>query len=555
MLKTLTIENYALIEHLNINFNAGFSVITGETGAGKSILLGALGLILGNRADTSVLKNKEKKCIVEGQFNIAEFGLKSFFDKEELDYFDECMLRREISPQGRSRAFINDIPVSLTQMKTLSKQLTDIHSQNQNPELRNRKYQLYTLDIFAENKKLLQTYKSLYQDFKNKEKKLSELLAKAEAEKSDRDYWQYRFDELEKANLQADEQNQLEKDFQLIENSADIKLAYESAFQNLSENDFSAIQKIIAASDFLNKIKKILPEAAQYRERLESCKIELQDIASELETKAEDIEYNPDEAQAVNDRLNLIYELQKKHKVETIEELLSIKQKLFEKISDIESYDEQIINLEKELNNLKTQANNKATELHKTRTKAAKNFEKEIQKLLKRLGMPNAVFDIQISDNETLNEMGKDQVEFLFSANKNAPPADIAKIASGGEISRLMLSLKAIIANSVKLPTIIFDEIDTGISGDIADKAGNIMKQMSANMQVIDITHLPQIAAKADNQYIVYKTENKNSTHTKVKKLNKQERISEIAKMLSGENISEAAIKNAQALLENNSQL
>lgn len=550
MLKKLTVKNYALIESLEMEFFPGFSVITGETGAGKSILLGALSLILGSRADTSALKNHDEKCVVEGRFNIADFDLKPFFDTEELDYFDDCILRREISPQGRSRAFINDTPVTLTQMKALSEQLTDIHSQHQNLSLRNRNYQLYALDVFADNMALLESYGSLFGSFRKTEKELEELLQTARAEEADRDYLQFRFDELQKADLQIDEQDTLEEKQGLFEHAAEIKQSCHAVYQNLSGDDFSAVQRVTDALASLSGIEKFFPEAKPYKERLKSCEIELNDIASDLETRTEDIEYSPEEAEAVRARLDLIYGLQKKHQVETVAQLLDIQKDLSEKLSDIASYDERIHALTKERDALKDKALKTASQLHEKRVSAGSNFEQEIQKLLKRLGMPNAAFSVHLNQKQELSETGRDEAEFLFSANKNNAPAEISKVASGGEISRVMLSLKAVIAGSVNLPTIIFDEIDAGISGEIADKAGSIMQQMAQNMQVIDITHLPQIAAKADKHYVVYKSDDSEGVHTQVKVLSKHERVAEIAKMLSGETITQAAVDNAKTLLK-----
>ncbi len=547
MLQTLTIKNYAIIQSLKIDFQTGFSVITGETGAGKSILLGALGLLLGNRADKSALKEQNEKCVVEAIFDIAEFDLEKTFIQEELDYFDSCIMRREISTQGRSRAFINDIPVSLNLLKKIGLKIMDIHSQNQNNELRDPKYHLKTLDVFAKNN--LKNYKALFKIFQEKQKQLEDLTQQKKTRLAEYEYWQHNFNELEKAKLQADEQQELEQKSKFLENAVDIKSAYQEAYQSITGDDLSAIHQLINTLNALRNIEKIMSEAGTYKERIKTCEIELNDIASELETQAEEIEYNPEEANAVNERLHLIYSLQKKHQVNSVEELIELKQNLETKLSEIASYDDNIQDLKTEIDKIKTSLIEQANILHESRKSGASKLQTEVQKLLEKLGMPNAIFSIKIDQLNDLINTGLDAVEFMFAGNKNNTLNNIAKVASGGEISRLMLSLKAIIAKSVKLPTIIFDEIDTGISGDIADKAGNIMKQMSQKIQVIDITHLPQIAAKADHQYIVFKTDTDTGAKTDMKKLTSQERVNQIAKMLSGQKITEAAVKNAKELL------
>jgi DNA repair protein RecN (Recombination protein N) len=550
VLKKLSVKNYALIDSLEMQFNSGFSVITGETGAGKSILLGALSLILGNRADSSALKNQEQKCIIEGHYDISAFALQDFFIREELDYFDTAILRREISPQGRSRAFINDSPVNLNLLKELGDLLTDIHSQHHNLALRDHKFQLYALDAFAGLSDELSTYAKMYREYKESLHKLSELQKAAEAEREEQDYYQFRYDELEKANLKPGEQEELEEQSNLMEHAAEIKQTYARVFESLSGDELSVSERLTDCVHALDEIENYLPEIREYKERIRSSQIDLADIASDLETRGQDVEYSPEEAEAVRNRLDTIYELQKKHRTDSVEELLKVKQDLHDKLENISSFDDHIKQLKNQTEQQKEQLDIAAEKISTQRRTAQKPLEKEIGSLLQRLGMPNALFSIQITEKEQLAESGKDDVAFLFSANKNNHPDEISKIASGGEISRLMLSLKAVIAGSVNLPTIIFDEIDTGISGDIADKTGNIMRQMSQNMQVIDITHLPQIAAKADTHYVVYKIEQNNTAHTKVKQVSGDERTNEIAKMLSGENITDAAVKNAHALLQ-----
>ena len=534
MLKKLSVKNYALIDSLEMQFNLGFSVITGETGAGKSILLGALSLILGNRADSSALKNQEQKCIIEGHYDISAFALQDFFIREELDYFDTAILRREISPQGRSRAFINDSPVNLNLLKELGDLLTDIHSQHHNLALRDHQFQLYALDAFAGLSDELSTYAKMYREYKESLHKLSELQKAAEAEREEQDYYQFRYDELEKANLKPGEQEELEEQSNLMEHAAEIKQTYARVFESLSGDELSVSERLTDCVHALDEIENYLPEIREYKERIRSSQIDLADIASDLETRGQDVEYSPEEAEAAHNRLDTIYQLQKKHRAESVEELLKIQQDLLDKLENISSFDDTIKQLKNQTEQQKEQLDIAAEKISMKRRKAQKPLEKEIGSLLQRLGMPNAVFSIQITKKEQLAESGNDNVAFLFSANKNNPPDEISKIASGGEISRLMLSLKAVIAGSVNLPTIIFDEIDTGISGDIADKTGSIMLQMSQNMQVIDITHLPQIAAKADTHYVVYKIEQNNTARTGVKQVSGDERTNEIAKILSG---------------------
>ncbi|MEA2043476.1 MAG: DNA repair protein RecN [Bacteroidota bacterium] len=550
MLKKLSVKNFALIESLVIDFNSGFSVITGETGAGKSILLGALSLVLGNRADTSALKNTEEKCIVESEYDISKFKLNGFFENNGLDYFDTAILRREISPQGRSRAFINDTPVKLSLMKELGDSLTDIHSQHHNLELRNRTFQLYALNAYAGLLADTEKFGETYSNYRNTMKQLEALKKEAEEERTEQDYYQFRFDELDQADLKSGEKEVLENRRELITNSAEIKSVYSQITQLLTDNEFNVSDNLQQAVDLLTRVEKYLPEAADYKARIKSALIDLQDISSETEIKTEDVEYSQAEAEEVQNRLDVIYGLEKKYRVSTIEELLQIKEELDEKISDISSYDRTIKDLENKLLQEQTELKTFADKLTKNRKRVKGPFESEIKKLLIRLGMPNSEFRIDISQKDNFGETGKDEVSFLFSGNKNVAPDEISKIASGGEISRLMLSLKAVTAKSVNLPTIIFDEIDTGISGDIADKTGLIMKEMAENIQVVDITHLPQIAAKAQTHYIVFKQETNSTTFTNVRLLNHNERINEIAKMLSGEAITDAAVGNAKALLE-----
>ncbi len=550
MLKQLKIQNYALIEKLKITFEPGYSVITGETGAGKSILLGALSLILGNRADTGILKNKDKKCIVEAEFDIQRFSLKIFYDKHDIDYDEITIIRREISTSGRSRAFINDTPVNLAVLKDLSNQLTDIHSQHQNLNLNDNLFQMNVLDAFAGLLPKVEDYKKDYFEYLKIKKDYKQLLERAEKEKSDFEFLQFRFDELEDAKLNEEEQIEIEDELKQLNNAEEIKENLSISFSLLSDEGNGVIKNLIESITSLKHIQNVYNKINIISERLESAKIEIEDISNELEILSEDVEHNPVRAEFLKERIDTIYTLQNKHKVSTIKELISIKKELQHKLDDISSFDEQIKNLEKTLDTKRQLVENKANTISEGRIGASVKLETKIIEILQKLGMPSGKFKVKQELIDDFSETGKDNISFLFSANKHSDVQEISSIASGGEISRLMLSIKSVISDTIALPTIVFDEIDTGVSGDIAEKIGNIMKAMSDNMQVISITHLPQVAARADFHYRVYKIENENDTLTKITKLNKQERKTELATMLSGENITDAALKNAEELLK-----
>ncbi len=550
MLKQLKIQNYALIEKLKITFEPGYSVITGETGAGKSILLGALSLILGNRADTGILKNKDKKCIVEAEFDIQRFSLKIFYDKHDIDYDEITIIRREISTSGRSRAFINDTPVNLAVLKDLSNQLTDIHSQHQNLNLNDNLFQMNVLDAFAGLLPKVEDYKKDYFEYLKIKKDYKQLLERAEKEKSDFEFLQFRFDELEDAKLNEEEQIEIEDELKQLNNAEEIKENLSISFSLLSDEGNGVIKNLIESIASLKHIQNVYNKINIISKRLESAKIEIEDISNELEILSEDVEHNPVRAEFLKERIDTIYALQNKHKVSTIKELISIKKELQHKLDDISSFDEQIKNLEKTLDSKRQLVENKANTISEGRIGASVKLETKIIEILQKLGMPSGKFKVKQELIDDFSETGKDNISFLFSANKHSDVQEISSIASGGEISRLMLSIKSVISDTIALPTIVFDEIDTGVSGDIAEKIGNIMKAMSDNMQVISITHLPQVAARADFHYRVYKIENKNDTLTKIIKLNKQERKTELATMLSGENITDAALKNAEELLK-----
>ncbi len=549
MLKHLSIQNYALIEALEIDFDAGYSAITGETGAGKSILLGALSLILGNRAETNVLKNKEKKCSVEAEFDIQRYSLKVFFDNNDIDYDEITIIRREIMPGGRSRAFVNDTPVNLNVLKELSEHLTDIHSQHQNLHLNDKQFQLNVLDAFAKLFPLLETYQVNYRNYLKIRKEYQQLIQRAEKEKADFDFLQFQFDELEEAKLKAEEQSDIESELRELNHAEEIKENLSTAFVLLSEEENGVITKLRESITSLKNIQKFFDKAKFLTERLESAKIETDDIAHELEILSEDVEHNPERAEFLKERIDMIYALQTKHKVESVEELIKLKDDLQAKLDDITSFDTQISEKKETLQKQEQKLSDLADQLSKGRSETSGNLELQIIDILRRLGMPSAKFKIQIEPTDGFTEYGKDRVSFLFSSVKHSEVQEIANIASGGEISRLMLSIKSVIADSIALPAIIFDEIDTGVSGEIAEKIGQIMKEMSDNMQVISITHLPQVAAKADFHYKVYKIEDEFNTRTDIKRLNLEERIKELATMLSGENITDAAIRNAEELL------
>lgn len=550
MLNYLSVKNYALIDSVEISFTEGLSIITGETGAGKSILLGALSLILGQRADISALKNKDLKCVIEGGFSIAGYGLKDFFKQNEIDYEEEVILRREINPAGKSRAFINDTPVNLSALQELSTKLVDVHSQHQNLDLNESVFQLNVIDTFAGNSEVKKQYKLVYQDFIFVKKQLEVLRTDAGRSKDDFEYFQFQFDELEKAKLVIDEQERLEDEQKMLSHSEEIQRNLATIFNLISENPESVISSLNESVKAANHTVQYLPKITDLAQRIDSCYIEIKDIAREIELIADGIQFDPERSAFVNERLNLIYLLQQKHKVKSIEELIQIKDDLNKKINDIESFDERLKEMELALDKKTRELKIIAEKLSEKRKATFSKIEQYVINQLNSLGMPNAVFKIA---NDTLAEFspsGTDKINFLFSANKNGEPQNIAKVASGGEISRFMLSIKSLLSKSSGLPTIIFDEIDTGVSGEIADKMGGIMLQMSEKMQVVNITHLPQVAAKGDTHYLVYKDEFAEFTSTRIKKLTDDERLKEIAKMLSGESMSQQALENAKVLLQ-----
>lgn len=554
MLQSIHIQNYALIDKLDIDFMPGFSVITGETGAGKSIILGAIGLLLGQRADVKAIKNGASKCIVEARFGIASYGMEAFFNELDLEYDpEECILRREVYANGKSRAFINDSPASLAQMKALGEKLIDIHSQHQNLLLNKEGFQLNILDILAQDEKQLAAYKQVYTQYKNTCKELDTLIGQAEKSRQDEDYLRFQLEQLEEAELKEGEQNGLEQEAETLSHAEDIKAGLYRAGQLIDNAEANGIlSQTKECIQTLQGISKVYTSASEWTERLQSCYIELKDIAHDLSSAEDEVEFNPERLDYVNQRLNLIYNLQQKHRADSIEALIDLANNYRKQLNDIASYDDRIAELRSLKDNLYNKVLEEAATLTCMRTDSARHIEEQMKKLLVPLGMPNVRFAVAMEQRKEPDANGTDNVTFLFSANKNGTLQNVASIASGGEIARVMLSLKAMIAGAVKLPTIIFDEIDTGVSGSIAEKMALIMRDMGRqNRQVISITHLPQIAARGTTHYKVYKEDTETGTNSYIRKLVPDERIHEIAHMLSGSTLTEAALNNARALLEN----
>ena len=553
MLQSIHIQNYALIESLDIDFHSGFSVITGETGAGKSIILGAIGLLVGQRADIKAIKNGANKCIVEARFNIASYALESFFEEHEMEYEEgECILRRELYASGKSRAFINDTPATLTQMKELGEKLIDVHSQHQNLLLNHEDFQLSILDILANDEKELQTYQELYSDYKKVCRELAHIQEQAEKNRQDEDYIRFQVEQLEEANLQNGEQEELEQEAETLSHAEEIKASLYKADQLMASGDMTLLSATKECLQTLQGISRVYGQTQEWIERLDSCYIELKDLSQEIASASDDVEFNPTRLDFVNDRLNLIYSLQQKHRVSSVDELIHLAEEYRTKLDAITSYDETIRDLQKRKEAFYAKLLSVAATLTNLRQDAAKEIERQMQAYLIPLGMPNVRFAVELTSKKEPDSKGMDHVTFLFSANKNGVLQNVASIASGGEIARVMLSLKAMIAGAVKLPTIIFDEIDTGVSGSIAEKMALIMEEMGqADRQVISITHLPQIAARGKNHYKVYKEDTEVGTNSHIRPLNEEERINEIANMLSGATLTEAALNNAKALLNN----
>jgi DNA repair protein RecN (Recombination protein N) len=549
MLQKLVIHNYALIDNLEINFDKGLNILTGETGAGKSIILGALSLILGQRAESRYFFNQQKKCVIEGSFKIAGFHLNAFFEENDLDYEGETVLRREISADGKSRAFINDTPVNLTLIKNFGERLIDIHSQHATQEINDPDFQLLVVDGVAGHQELLNTYQSKFRAYKKSVAQLQQLIEQNDKAKADLDYYQFQFDELEKAAISNDEQELLEKELYTLNNAEEIKRNLSGAHYLMHEGETSAIIQLREAGQQLSAIEKFNPEVEELHERLKSTLIELKDIAAEVEILDQKTHTDEPRAEEVNTRLSLLYNLQKKHRVNSNEELLAIQDDLSDKIQQAVFGDEAVEKLQKQISADKQELEKLAAELSANRTKAIPVIQEKVLATLTEMGMGNSALEIEQAPLQDLAKNGTDIIRFMFSANKGHALADMSKVASGGELSRLMLSIKSIIAEYTALPTIIFDEIDTGVSGEVANKVGQVMERLSQNLQVITITHLPQIAGKGKSHYFVYKDDAAATTYTRIKKLDDNERVLEIAKMLSGDKPGESALQNARELL------
>ena len=551
MLRSLYIQNYALIDKLNISFERGFSVITGETGAGKSIILGAIGLLLGQRADVKAIRVGASKCVIEACFDVSNYQMQAFFDENELDYENECILRRELYASGKSRAFINDIPVQLVQMKELGEQLIDIHSQHQNLLLNKEGFQLNVLDLLAHDESLLASYQAVYTQWKETQTELEKLLERVAHDKSDEDYIRFQLEQLEEAHLSVDEQKELEQESEILSHAEEIKAGLYRVDQMLNNDEGGLLDVLKECCNALSGLHDVYPAAEALLARLESSYIELKDIAQEVVNNEEQVEFNPSRLNEVNERLNLIYSLQQKHHVDTVEELITLCNEYASRLSAITSFDEDIEILKKRCEDFYVMVQRRAAELTEARSMAAREIETQMSSRLIPLGMPNVRFVVEMGARKEPGMHGMDTVSFLFSANKNGALQNISSVASGGEIARVMLSVKAMIAGAVKLPTIVFDEIDTGVSGEIADRMADIMQEMADNgRQVISITHLPQIAARGRIHYKVYKKDNEMETNSHIRRLTENERIEEIAHMLSGATLTEAALDNARALLE-----
>lgn len=550
MLKQLYIKNFTLIDELNIQMHPGFSVITGETGAGKSIILGAIGLLLGNRADSKSIKAGRDRCVIEAHFDLSKYNMQQFFTDNDIDEdLSDTIIRRELTAAGKSRAFINDTPVSLTKMRELGEQLVDIHSQHQNLLLQKEDFQLNVVDIIAQDEKQRKNYEAAYNQYKQANQKLNALKAEIEKNRENEDFLRFQFKELDEAQLQNGEQEELEQEYEMLSHSEDIKTALYQADNHLSGDDGNIIERLKQASEQLANIKDVYPEVTELLERIDSSYIELKDIAQEVNGLTDHVEFDPARLETINERLDKLNSLQQKFHVKDLGELIETYHQLKEQLSHIDHSDEDVEALEQEVTQLLEKAQKQAKELTAIRTKAAKKVEEEMKQRLIPLGIPNVRFSISLTE-KPLSHDGGDKVSFLFSANKSTPLQPVTQVASGGEIARVMLSLKAMISGAVKLPTIIFDEIDTGVSGKIAEKMAQIMVEMGNHeRQVLSITHLPQIAAMGSHHYKVSKEETDNGTISHMTELSQQERVQEIAQMLSGSDVSEAALANAKELL------
>lgn len=555
MIKKLSVSNYTLIDELHIDFSAGFSVITGETGAGKSIILGALSLILGQRADLKSLRRSDEKAVIEGVFDIASYHLRDFFDENELDYDEgECILRREILPSGKSRAFINDTPVSLAQLKTLGEQLIDIHSQHQNLLLADSRFQLRVVDTMAGDAALLADYREHYRRWRERLQAYTRLQEENRSGREEEDYLRYQLAQLDEAHLQEGEQEELEVELQTLQHAEEIKNELAVLQEFLHAEETGVVSLLNATLSRMRALSRLYPEVDEWAGRLESDYIDLKDIASTVDRSQENLNMDPERLAWVENRLDTYYSLQQKHRLASAAELLALRDSFAERLTRIENYDEELAALKHEVDEAESQVRNLAEQLTRVRRQSAANISSTLTERVKPLGMPHLQFEIEVSTRPQFDETGGDAIRFLFSANKNQPLQPVSEVASGGEISRLMLSLKALVAHAMALPTIVFDEVDTGVSGEIADKMARIMREMSRCMQVISITHLPQVAAWGQTHYRVYKSDTATATATHLVRLTDSERVEEIARMLSGSSLTAAALDNARELLNRNEQ-
>ncbi|MGN0021563.1 MAG: DNA repair protein RecN [Sphingobacterium hotanense] len=550
MLSKLQIKNYALIDALDIEFDRKLNIITGETGAGKSIIMGALGLILGNRAESKHFFDESSKCIIEGHFEIAQYNLSDLFNQLDLDYEDTTIIRRELHADGKSRAFVNDTPVTLQTLKTLGERLIDIHSQHATLQINTESFQLLVLDTVAQQQALLNEYKTTYQSYKKSIASLQTLEEELAKSRAEYDFNQFVFNELEQANLQADEQESLETEQNQLENAEEIKRHFHGAANLMQSEEVNVLDGLKSVLSFVQNGTKYLPSAEALQERLQSSLIELKDIAAELEQVADGVTMDEERLNIVNDRLSVLYSLQKKHRVDKIQDLLQLQEELEQKLQASDSQEEQIEVLKATIEKLRSNLKALADQITANRTQVKQIIEQEVQDVLSKVGMPNAQLQIELKKKEDFKSAGQDEVAFLFSANKGQTLQPIHKVASGGELSRVMLAIKSLVAKSSSLPTIIFDEIDTGISGEVALRVGEIMEQLAEHMQVISITHLPQIASQGTSHFKVYKEDLGEKTKSNIVLLKKEERVLEIAQMLSGANPEATAIKHAEEMLK-----
>lgn len=550
MLRHLHIRNYALIGELSVDFAEGFSVITGETGAGKSILLGALGFVLGDRADTGVLFDKEMKCVVEAHFHLSDESLRPLFEKNDLDFDTECIFRRELSPQKKSRAFINDTPVSLQTMKEVGNQLVDIHSQHDSLLLTDADFQLHLLDEIAKNHELLSHYRQEFATYNTLSRRLKELQTSAEKNIAENDYLKFQLDELQKAQLKEGEYSEIEQSLKVMENAEEIRSLLFSANGLLESTETAILPQLNELSSVLHRLKQLVPSLEELQERIDSAQVELKDISYDLDRVGDDAQFDESKLQELQERYDLLNRLMMKHHVKEFEALIELRDALEAKVNAFENIDQEIEQTEKALKEQTLKLQQFATKLHSQRVKAAKTFGESVTDLARQLAMPHAVFQIAVEPLTMFCTTGMDQIRFLFSANKGVEVAELSKVASGGELSRLMLSIKSVVSKHSYIPTLIFDEIDTGVSGEVAAKIGGIMQGMGASLQLISITHLPQVASKAQHHFFIYKDNEGSRTQSHIKLLTAGERVTEIAKMLSNDKVTPEALKAAEVLLE-----